>query len=342
MRVTPECDSINSFFINNFPGIQREPAIVHGGNNYLVAWSDERGGYPRIFGCRVTSEGIVLEPNGTLIGPITTNYQHSPSVSYNGTRYFVVWGCDYPPYGIYGRFVDTTGIPYGDTIRIAASNGSVTITNITFNGEEFFVAWIENSAPTLYRLKARRVSGNSGSPIGDTIFIVDSVHDRSLGLRWDGYNYLITFSKQIGNIYQVFGCFYSSSGVPTSPIFNISNSNYPSYYCDLIPGMDNRYLNVWTEIRTNPDVYGNIDIQYKIEEICSLDVIQTPLFTSIVTDVIELNDVVSKGTSMNIYDPSGRLIGSSKDGRFDCSLLNCGVYFVRTEDGKNYKIVKIR
>ncbi len=64
-----------------------------------------------IYGARVSQGGIVLEPNGI---PISTEYyeQMAPSVTFDGTRYFVVWedwrsGWDGD---IYGARVLTSGV----------------------------------------------------------------------------------------------------------------------------------------------------------------------------------------------------------------------------------------
>ena len=84
------------FVISQVAGLQTMPAVVFGGGNYLVAWSDGRRdtelgtATTDIYATRVTKAGKVLEPTGTLLSS-TATVASSPSLAFDGTQFFVAW-----------------------------------------------------------------------------------------------------------------------------------------------------------------------------------------------------------------------------------------------------------
>ena len=69
-RVSPEGTVLDQeeIRISVAPNLQADPDVAFGGDNYLVAWQDERtAGYRDIYAARVDRDGIVLEPDGIPI-----------------------------------------------------------------------------------------------------------------------------------------------------------------------------------------------------------------------------------------------------------------------------------
>jgi len=308
----------------------------------MAVWSDSRNTYYQIYAARITPAGAVLEPNGISVGPLTSTYQYYPSIAYTGTRFFVVWSYS-SPYAITGRFINTDG-SISDTFRIATASNYIYNTRIAYDGTNFFVAWVEYTASE-YTVKGQRVS-NTGLPIGSTITIASPVYYyNSLGLRFDGTNYIVTYSTPTivvaDTVYQIWGRKYNTSGSPVGVPFRISNSLYDAYYGDVVPGANNRYLNVWCEYRTTYDIYGNIDIPIvDIEESNNMLLQKLSLKTSVVTDMIELDGLVGK--EITIFDVFGRKIGTTTSGRYDCHALGSGIYFIQTPSGEPLKFIKIK
>jgi len=340
VRVTPDCDSINSFSICYAESSQYAPDIVYGADNYFVSWTDKRYGFYNIFGARVTANGTVLDTNGFPIGPINATKQWQPSIAFTGNQFFVIWGYNTSPCAITGRFVDLNGIPGTDTVHIATADGSVWNTRLVFDGTNFFAIWIEACTSTgFYKVKGQLVSG-AGFPIGNTILIADSVHFyNSLGLRYNSQHYIVTYSKWTNNIHQVFGRFYNTSGQPIGSQFRISNSAFDCYYGDLTPGVDSHYLNVWSENRAFYDIYGNVDIIFGIEELIEKPLYGVRMQSNIITKNLKLLNTC--GEKVKIFDSSGKLIGFTQDGAFDCSWLSAGIYFLVTSNGQKFKVIKI-
>ena len=63
---------------------------VLSGNQYLVAWSDA----PRdkVYGSRVSGDGVPLDPDGIRISPATSSDAEYPETIWAGTTYVVAWG----------------------------------------------------------------------------------------------------------------------------------------------------------------------------------------------------------------------------------------------------------
>lgn len=316
------------------------PDIAFGGGYYFAVWSDNRSGYYEIYGARITTTGTVLEPSGILIGPSSSSYYYYPSVIFNGNNFLVIWSNSAAPYCIMGRFINPNGSFASDTLTLANASNYVYRNRHANSGSNYLVTWVEYS-PVTYTYSARgQIVSNAGVPVGSPFTIADSVQYSALAVRWAVNNYLVAFSRQVGSIYQICGWFVNTSGQPMGSVFNISNNTNNCYYHDLYLGSGNRFLNAWSEYRTNNyDIYANLDVTIGVEEEHSDKNINSGLRSTIITQAVEFRDAQTHGA---IYDISGKLIGYLKNGRFNCSALNAGIFIIQTDKGEQFKIIKIR
>lgn len=337
MRVTPDCDSISSFFISQANYVQLEPDVAFGGGNYLVVWTDSRSApYDyRIYGARVTPSGTVLDPGGIAIGTDYVLSQWSPSVVFTGSRFFTVWGYGESPFHVLGRFVETDG-RLSDTCWLSAADTSICMTRLAYDGVDFLVVWLEGRF-TVPTVKGQLVSG-SGVPIGGRFTVASHVGPAALDLCFDGTNYCVTYASG-----QIWGRKYDRNGQPVGSAFRISSSAYGQTHCDVIPGANNRYFNVWAEYRSSSsyDIYANIDIPITaVEEARESARGRIYLKSSLVATSVQLDG--AEGRLVSVFDISGCCVGTTKNGRFDCRRLACGIYFIRAESGEQFRVVKIR
>lgn len=72
---------------------QGDPAVASDGTAYLVVWEDWRsGGCCGIFGTRITSAGVVLDPAGIAISTGQPgNADDVPALAFDGRNYLVTW-----------------------------------------------------------------------------------------------------------------------------------------------------------------------------------------------------------------------------------------------------------
>lgn len=246
MRVTPDGDSINSLTISSASGVQSSPDISYGGGNYLVVWTDSRKtGSSIIYGARVTPAGQVLETNGIQIGPTDKTYQNYPAVSFNGTQFLTAWVSSS---AIVGRYVDVSGKPL-DTVRIAQAENNVYALRSASDGSNFLITWLDFGKT--FTVKGQIMS-RKGESLAASFVIADSVQSGSIGLCFDGTNYVVTWSNG-----QAWGRKVSRDGKAIGSAFRISNSVETLSYCDVAAGPNSRYFNVWVE---KSDIYGNLNL----------------------------------------------------------------------------------
>ncbi len=295
----------------------------------MVTWSDQRSGYYRIYATRVTPDGNVLDSAGIAIGAASTINQNFSAIVYTGSRFFVVWAnVTEPGFCITGRFIETNGQP-AESTRICTGQTAINVTRIAYDGTNFMLVW--NDADTL---KGQRIAG-SGNPIGNPFVIAAPVATGIAGICFDGTNYMVVWSSN-----RIWGRKYDRNGIPAGPAFIISNSSYSQASCDVVAGINNRYLNVWSEARTSPDIYGNLDVPIiGIETSTDQPLSKIYLKSFLVNHAIEIKG--AEGKLVSIFDAAGKKVGATKNGRFDCRQLECGVYFVTMVE-KQFKVIKIK
>lgn len=294
----------------------------------MVTWSDQRSGYYRIYGTRVSPAGTILDTAGIPIGTASTINQNFSAIAFTGARFFAVWAnITEPGFCITGRFIETSGQP-AESARICSGQTVINVTRLAYDGTNFMLVWTDADT-----LRGQLVAG-SGNPIGNPFFVAAPAAPGIAGLCFDGTNYMVTWSTN-----QIWGRKYSRSGVPLGPAFQISYSARAQSSCDIVSGANSRYLNVWTEAASSADIYGNLDILIGIEESLDKRFSKINLKSSLVKNSIELNG--AEGIELSVFDASGRKLGSTRKGLFDCSEFSRGIYFVSTPE-KTFKVIKVR
>ena len=326
MRVTPECDSINSLSICTADGIQSDPDVAFDGNNYMVIWSDLRfAGNNAVYGTRVTPAGSILDPAGIQIGPVNGTYQKEPSIIFIDDKYFVVWGHLTSPYGITGRFVNTDGT-LGDTVHVATPGDVVHSTDIAYDGSKMFVVWAEY--PGLLRGQFVSTGGTLiGSPftIAEDILVVNSG-----SICFSGSEYFVIYSRWEGSVLELWGRKYDAAGNPLGSPFRIANPAHSSTDGYVIAG-DEDYLCLWSKLLYPADIYGNLDIEVGVEDNEPRAIDEKPEYiTTIVSGPLALpNDKEFK-----VFDIMGREVVPHN--------LRAGIYFIEAQGEIVQKIIKVR
>lgn len=148
---------LDEFTITAEPGSQLAPSVAFDGSGYFVVWSDGRdGNLPDIYGARITTEGVVLDPLGIPISTVPGVHE-APDLVFDGTNFFAVWvdgradpaGTAFPPVlDIYGARIS----PDGTLLDGPASTGGIAINtfdviktypSVATDGSEYFVSWEE-------------------------------------------------------------------------------------------------------------------------------------------------------------------------------------------------------
>ncbi|MEO0183269.1 MAG: FlgD immunoglobulin-like domain containing protein [candidate division WOR-3 bacterium] len=156
-------------FILDAPTDKENVSLSFDGTNFLIVFQEFR---PTpvidcgIYGVSVSQTGVILDPGGIPISIKEPDMPRYPSVSFDGTNYFVVWQ-DYrnaPGADIYGARVSPGGVVLDpDGIPIIRQPGDQVRPKASFNGSHFVVVWEDVSSGDL--IGAKVSSAGMVSPI---------------------------------------------------------------------------------------------------------------------------------------------------------------------------------
>lgn len=258
-RVTPDGGILDptGLIINNFGGTQSEPSIIWDGSQYFLVWRDDRNGRDDVYGARVSSSGVVLDPDGILISDATGD-KWGQDVAFDGTNYLAVW-VDYRNGGqdIYGARVSQGGVlldPNG--IALCTEPFDQEPPHIAFGNSDYLVVWED------YRsgIGDGDFYGTRVSPAGvvldpNGIPVCNNADDQIFGdVAFDGTNWLAVFYNY-GAEALIYGARVNSAGqVLDTNGFQISpNGSDPSFSAVTFDGTN--YLVVWQQ---DPGGYDDI------------------------------------------------------------------------------------
>jgi hypothetical protein len=246
------------------PGYQESPVIASDGENFLLAWHDERAWPSVMYAARVNRQGELLDPTGIRIPA----YGSPGAVVFAGDTYVVLWIADATPnlYGARisreGQLVDgprvlVTNVP-NDAFQ-AASNGSRIVIawrdryyvlsaqgeplqrdvplpiapsvrpHVVSNGSGFLLAWPKPALQTL-------LLDSRGQPTGSINTIVNySGYD--LSIASDGRDYLVlywSFTTQ-----SIESRIVSGDGISVGPAFAVAAMHFGDERAPLAWGGNN-------------------------------------------------------------------------------------------------------
>jgi len=322
VRVTPDLDTLNTFYICN-PAedslMETDPVITFTGENYLVVWSDEKYGPSNTFhpfAARVSPAGVVLD-SGVKVST-SGGYEYRPNVADDGARSLVVWSGS--SNGSYGRFVNREGMPDGDVFQVAP--GTASGPNLCFGDSSYLVVWQAGAYPTL-ELYGRLVSRQG--ELGDPFPVATGTGcQRWAALAYDGRNFLAVWMSGVNNEPEtIFGQFIANDGSFVGDRFPVSGTSAVLRWWPALAFSDSNCLVAW-EQGTSYDIYGNVDV--------------------LVTGVAEQPTVPAAARARHASVVSGKLPPGA--GVYDAlgrrsQGLKPGVYFTRGA-GRTDKVLLVR
>lgn len=231
-----------------------EPAVAFDGANYLVVWSDARDrSNTDLWASRVAADGTVID---TLAFPIvaTPGAQLRPAVTFDGTRYIVVWE-DYK--------VDVGGAESDIRAALVSTSGNVTLLGgvagsaanetlpaIDSNGNGALVTWVENG----------QVVGSmlSGSAFGPKFAVTSSAEvKRDPAIESiPGGNYFVVYTQLSATTADdTYGQVVAPSSALVGGAITISNGVVPTRNASVSFDGTNFQV-VFSSYFTGVDIYG--------------------------------------------------------------------------------------
>jgi hypothetical protein len=282
---------------------QLEARVAAGDSGWLVVWNDERFNPRRIYACRVTRSGGVLDSTGIRV-TLDSSQRYAPQVASSDDGYLVVWEDRLQPsapHDVCGVRLDRNGVVL-DSQPILISSGIASCRNpsVTFDGNDYIVAWFVV---------------NSGSVIGARVS------------RWG--TVLATFPVSQRAVSQQGHFLASGPGQQVLALYSAhaDSVNHRAIECQRIWGR----LSPFGSVEENPP---------QVAPRMTLDVLPNPLSG---VGEVRYALPVSGRVRLGVFDIAGREVctladGTQKAGRYSVrwngasasgrSLAN-GVYFIR-------------
>ena len=172
----------------------QSPSIAFDGTNYLLVLADFRGASWDIYGARVNQQGFVVDTTSIAICT-DTNKQLSPTVSFDGTNYFIAWqdwrsdtSCD-----IYGARVSQSGrVLDSMSIAISTAFGKQMTPSVVFGETNYLVVWRDYRSDVYGDIYGARI--NLDGTLLDTLGIAICIapwDQENPAVAFDGLNYMV-------------------------------------------------------------------------------------------------------------------------------------------------------
>jgi hypothetical protein len=252
-------DTLGSPLVPETFSYTSDPAVASNGDGWFAVWEDDRAGVD-IYGARVKADGAVRDPTGILLSS-SVNNQWGPSVSFNGSLFFVVWeswDTDFEVSNIYGIRIGPDGAvldPAG--FRICTAPGNPYEPAVGSDGTNFLAVWVDGRSGRSALYGARVTSAgtlldSSGIPISTG---ADGYANPAVA--FDGMNYLVVWEVVHGDSDDIRGARVTRSGrvldtvaLPISLAPNMQNVPKVAF-------ADTTYLVVWGDHRgPSQDIYA--------------------------------------------------------------------------------------
>ena len=235
------------------PLLQDGPQVAFDGTNYLVVWTDDRGG-PGIFGARVSPDGTVLDPTGFVV----SSGGFRPALAFDGINYLVVWAV--LAGGIVITDIRAARVTPGGTVLdptpIVVSSGldNGGVPAVAFDGTNYLVVWSDSSGLDSDVFATRVTSdGTVLDPTGIPVTAAAPGSQSSTDVAFDGTNYLVVWEDSRTGSGDVFATRVSPAGTVLDPTgFAVSAAPGRQSSPDIAFDGTN-YLVVWSDQRSGPD-----------------------------------------------------------------------------------------
>ncbi len=247
-----------------------QSSVIMTGDKYLLVWASngqdgsKSGLFASLFNIDGSQSGTEFQVN-----TYTSEDQTSPSISTNGTGYFVTWYSTYQDgnfSGVYGQLLDETANKVGTEFRINEyTTGQQLSPKVATNGNTYFVVWQtqyqDGSGSGIYG----RLYDSNATPLGAEFQInsYTTSDQASPSIAYNGSRYCVAWASngQDGDGYGVFAQIFDSNAVKIGSEFQINTYTTNYQYNVLITNKGDNFLAVWNSRGQDSDnggVFGQL------------------------------------------------------------------------------------
>ena len=235
--------------------------IAFDGTNYFVVWDDDRD----VYGTRISKSGSILDRPPIRISTARES-QIDPQVAFDGRNFLVVWADDRvspdtenPQDDVFGARVTRAGVVLDrDGIPISTTEGQQFDPSVAFDGSRFLVVWTDYGSGFGDIFGARMTT--NGKVLEANGFVISS-GDKGQGepaVAFDGTRYLVAWSEESGDGYDIFGARLSREGRNLDPKAIRISTGGRAWEAPAVAFGDEHYLVAWTDWETgySQDILG--------------------------------------------------------------------------------------
>jgi hypothetical protein len=250
-RVTVEGEVLepNGFGVATSPISQWRPDIAFDGNNYLVVWMEEvRYDTFDIYGTRVSSAGVVIDPTVLRICE-APNAQWHPRVTGNpGAGYMVAWQDHRTGFwDAYAARVNTQGAVLDPDGFVVCNTSECFAPDVAFDGTFYLVVWHDERSGD-YDIYASRVT-TSGVPVDPQGIPVSTAYDDQYkpAVEFDGTSFMILWVDARGSATDIYGSRMTSDGTVLDPGgLRLTSASQGEWHPALVYG-GGQYMVTWQQ-----------------------------------------------------------------------------------------------
>ena len=311
------------------PFIQSDPAVAYCGDNYGVVWTDGRfaPNYYWLAAMGVDTAGNAIDTS-VCIGAQTAANEQCPDVAFDGSRCLVVWYNYDQPFGVYGRFLDSCGMPQDTVISVATTEAGYNVNpSIAFISARYLVVWADKRPGSSDLDICGQVLSMNGTSVGEKFIIATGPTNQMYPqVCSNGTRFLVVWRD---GATAICGQWFDVMGNPVGSIFQISGGSSAYRFRVGVDAEPTRYLAAWSEVHDDvTDIYGSTDEMTGCRELSAGNSVAFGA-----TLCGDLPDVLL-GKQYKFYDVCGRGVTSTTVSR--------GVYFLRMDNGVMHKIVIVK
>ena len=223
--------------VSDAGGHSFSPFLLWAGNEYGVAWLDQRDSSQEIYFGRISAEGgDLLGLDVRITDDSTTTYETSPSLVWTGSEYGLAWHGERETNmeDLHFMRISQEGIRVRDTVMVsAAASFSSRQPSLVWAESEYGVAWSDDRDGD-QEIYYTRISPDG--VVQNPVYRItnESGYSGSPSLVWTGYEYGVAWEDERDengiDMYgtEIYFSRLSDRGIPSNTDIRITESNRPS------------------------------------------------------------------------------------------------------------------
>ena len=209
---------------------QYEPSGASDGTDFLAVWLEDQAQGSAVSAARITADGTVLDPVGFPVDTAPTSKSY-PATAFGDSVYLAAWGDNRGATGldIYCARIGMDGhVLDPDGIVVCSETLDQDYPDISFDGENFLVAWHDNRSDMRGNIYAARVSPTGAvlDPNGFAVAVSDSFDDAAPAVCFTGTDHLVVWQGYSYNASDdnIYGALVSPGGTITRPRYMVGST----------------------------------------------------------------------------------------------------------------------